>query len=274
MGEMLLIGGVIGLVIWLAGSSGGAAPPKEADKDTTPVKTEPTPVNGVYPDAGMSLTEAQTILIALGYLAAKTASGKTNADGRYGDITKEALKTFQTAYILTVNGFVDKSTARALEVANPVSASKIVPEAVYEKGYKDGYAGADPAAESACSGLGADSDYCNGYYAGRSARESDRRALLQSDATTQGYKDGADDAAKGKPHDPIPPNVYKDGTAMTPKEYSIYAPTYSASYSRGYAEAPAGATTSGLVAGLDHFHASRARAAAVAGRAKTRRMFL
>ena len=107
-----------------------AAAPKNARRDTVSsrpvqgahrlsdrdgVNTGPTIVNGTYPDAGMTMEQAQRNLVALGY---KGKNGLTLAvDGKYGENTAYALKSFQAANGLAAHGYLDSTTADKLIVS-------------------------------------------------------------------------------------------------------------------------------------------------------------
>lgn len=58
---------------------------------------------------GTCVKTVQTQLIKLGYLAATSASGKTNADGVFGPGTNTAIKNFQKDYGLAQNGLGPKT---------------------------------------------------------------------------------------------------------------------------------------------------------------------
>lgn len=248
MGTMLAIGGVIGLILWLAGSASAAEvePKKEEIKKKVEAEST-TPPNGVYPDAGMTLTQAQQILMKLGY-----DLGPTGADGDYGDVTKcgytcKALKAYQSKKGLTDHGFLDKATARALELEVPGGAT-IVPKERYEAGYNEGYnsKGLEPAPESACEGLGAESDYCRGFRTGTESAAA---------------KDAAVDFAAGGP---IPRSGFY-GSDYYQKHYFMAIDALSG-----------GAVAAGVarVAGLHASHVNSGRAGVIRDRARARRQSL
>lgn len=91
------------------GGGGGAVKPP----------TEETPVDCVYPSAGMTLKQAQSALIGLGYDLAPYG-----ADGSCGAKTKAAISKFQAdrkaiGIDIAVTGIVDKKTADELKKAPP-----------------------------------------------------------------------------------------------------------------------------------------------------------
>jgi hypothetical protein len=65
-----------------------------------------------YGSTGSAVKDMQTKLIALGY-----SCGSCGADGDFGSGTLSAVKAFQTAQGLTVDGIYGENTARALNVA-------------------------------------------------------------------------------------------------------------------------------------------------------------
>jgi len=91
------------------------------------------PPNGVYPDAGMTLTRAQQILIALGY-----DLGASGADGKYGPKTRAALLAYQKSKGLSTHGYLDTPTAQALLTDAP-STAKTVQGAPQSLGHGAGY---------------------------------------------------------------------------------------------------------------------------------------
>jgi hypothetical protein len=88
-----------------------AAPPSTTPltATTTPATTAPTTT--LKPgDTGTEVTTLQNELTALGYSPGK-------ADGAYGPATEQAVKNFQTAKGLTVDGIVGPKTLAALQQA-------------------------------------------------------------------------------------------------------------------------------------------------------------
>ena len=113
----------------------GAPPPVKKDDV---VNTGPP--NGTYPDAGMTMEQAQRNLVALGY---KGKNGLTLAvDGRYGENTAYALKSFQAANGLAAHGYLDSPTADKLIEAGPageaIKKESAAKETAISKGIIDG----------------------------------------------------------------------------------------------------------------------------------------
>lgn len=125
-------------ILYLVFRGKKAPDPLEPPVDTTPPVTKPAdPPNGVYPDAGMTLAQAQKILIALGY-----DLGASGADGKYGPKTRAALIAYQTLKAfqgLSAHGFLDKPTATSLGgEALPVTEEGYA-DVGYEQGYRRGF---------------------------------------------------------------------------------------------------------------------------------------
>ena len=78
----------------------------------TPTPKKPTLRKG---DSGSYVTLLQTELIQRGY-----SCGKSGADGKFGNDTLAAVKAFQKANGLTVDGVVGKATWAALDGSEPV----------------------------------------------------------------------------------------------------------------------------------------------------------
>lgn len=70
------------------------------------------------------LKDAQWALIALHDLAAKNASGKDNADGVCGELTRVALARFQTREGLAVTKYIDRDTYLRLRKLVPCAFQK------------------------------------------------------------------------------------------------------------------------------------------------------
>lgn len=113
---LALGGGLLYLIF--KGASGKDEPAPVVKKDVVPVvNTGPAIVNGTYPDAGMTMEQAQRNLVALGY---KGKTGLTlTVDGKYGENTAYALKSFQAANGLAAHGYLDSPTADKLIEAGP-----------------------------------------------------------------------------------------------------------------------------------------------------------
>jgi len=114
---LALGGGLLYLIF--KGASGKDEPPpvKKDDVKKDIVNTGPTIVNGTYPDAGMTMEQAQRNLVALGY---KGKTGLTlTVDGKYDENTAYALKSFQAANGLAAHGYLDSPTADKLIEAGP-----------------------------------------------------------------------------------------------------------------------------------------------------------
>lgn len=113
---------------------GYGRPPYAAVKPSSdvniPVPTNPTPVLGdrvlKNGDEGSDVKELQNALIKIGF-----DCGKWGADGEFGDATEIAVKRFQTAKNLDVDGEVGPKTVAAIkaalkELAAPVENPKVV----------------------------------------------------------------------------------------------------------------------------------------------------
>ena len=159
----------------------GAPPPVKKD-DVKKDVVNTGPPNGTYPDAGMTMEQAQRNLVALGY---KGKNGLTLAvDGRYGENTAYALKSFQAANGLAAHGYLDSPTADKLIEAGPageaIKKESAAKETAISKGIidgqRDGYAdrvakepyNPNPPTVSSDSGwqLAYASAYNNGYRIG------------------------------------------------------------------------------------------------------------
>lgn len=66
-------------------------------------------------DKGEDVTELQEILVGLGFNLGTYGAAKNGVDGDFGTKTLNAVKAFQTANGLTVNGTVDAATVKALK---------------------------------------------------------------------------------------------------------------------------------------------------------------
>lgn len=137
---LALGGGLLYLIF--KGASGKDEPPpvKKDDVKKDVVNTGPTIVNGTYPDAGMTMEQAQRNLIALGY---KGKTGLTlTVDGKYGENTAYALKSFQAANGLAAHGYLDSPTADKLIEAGPageaIKKENAAKETATSKGLLDG----------------------------------------------------------------------------------------------------------------------------------------
>ncbi len=133
---LALGGGLLYLIF--KGASGKDEPPPVKKDDV--VNTGPTIVNGTYPDAGMTMEQAQRNLIALGY---KGKTGLTlTVDGKYGENTAYALKSFQAANGLAAHGYLDSPTADKLIEAGPageaIKKESAAKETATSKGLLDG----------------------------------------------------------------------------------------------------------------------------------------
>lgn len=90
----------------------GTTPTPEASETPTPAPTEKATASSTWPtlrknDTGDNVAQLQESLIKLGYLTGK-------ADGNYGSATVDAVKAFQKANGLTVDGTAGTSTQKLL----------------------------------------------------------------------------------------------------------------------------------------------------------------
>ena len=95
------------LVILENGSAAGATVTKEPDV----VK---------FGDKGNAVKEIQKLLIGAGYNLGDYGVNKNGVDGDFGTKTLEAVKSFQNACGLTVNGIVTEKTLTALKAVQSV----------------------------------------------------------------------------------------------------------------------------------------------------------
>ena len=93
----------------LACEDGNIPTPPEPTPTPTPEKKKPTIRRG---SSGKYVKECQNDLISLGYDV-----GKTGADGKFGKNTEKAVKEFQKAKKLAVDGIVGAKTWAALDKA-------------------------------------------------------------------------------------------------------------------------------------------------------------
>lgn len=68
---------------------------------------------------GNSVKDMQQKLVELGALDAKDPTGNSNVDGRFGNITLDAVKKFQKTKGLVIDGVVGQDTAQALGLSMP-----------------------------------------------------------------------------------------------------------------------------------------------------------
>ena len=93
-----------------------AVPAALAPAAPAPAAPAPSPMVGLAPGAtGTNVKALQERLIALGIAV------RGGADGVYGPVTANALKTFQTSQGLAATGAVDEATAAALASPKPVA---------------------------------------------------------------------------------------------------------------------------------------------------------
>lgn len=148
---LLVFGGAV--LLYLAFRSKKQEPgPGPAPDPTPPIIKPADPPNGVYADAGMTLKQAQEILLALKY-----DLGSTGADGKYGPKTRNALLSYQSTKGLPSHGFLDKPTAISLAgEAMPVPAESYA-DVGYEQGYRRAFSSKGNSYDylGACSEVGA-----------------------------------------------------------------------------------------------------------------------
>lgn len=72
------------------------------------------------------VADLQSKLIAKGSMPAKDAAGNSNIDGRFGQITRDAVISYQQAHGLAADGVVGRSTANSLglELSPPAQLPK------------------------------------------------------------------------------------------------------------------------------------------------------
>lgn len=207
MGTMLAIGGVIGLILWLSGA-GSPVPPKNDEDKKKVVPPPPAPgtegcSNCMCPDATIDLKTAQKVLINLGMLPAKTASGNPGADGHCGPMTTNAIRNYQYSRALAVTGFINKETSDGLLGESVPASGPTTAEKDAAKDYADGCnAGSKDASLSVANG--SEVIHANYNESASTAWHQGYRDCLASSLTGSGYttdEDGnlfySDDSAEG-----------------------------------------------------------------------------